>query len=209
LYTACEPRYTGLVTVPVLYDKKQQVIVNNESAEIIRMFNSAFNAFTGNDTDYYPANLRDEIDAINDSVYNCVNNGVYRCGFAKSQAAYDRAFKKLFTALDELEDRLSKRRYLVGNQITEADWRLLTTLLRFDPVYVGHFKCNHKRIADYPNLSNYLRDLYQQPGVAATFRLDHIKRHYYWSHEQINPTRIVPQGPAIDYDAEHDRGRFV
>ena len=207
-YTLADPRYTGIVTVPALWDKKQNTLVNNESSEIIRMFNSAFNAFTDVKIDYYPEALRREIDEINDTVYNNVNNGVYRCGFAKTQAAYERAFDSLFSALDSLEQRLNKQRYLVGNTITEADWRLLPTLLRFDPVYVGHFKCNLRRIADYSNLSNYLRDLYQQPGIAETCYLDHIKYHYYWSHESINPTRIVPKGPALDYTAPHDRQRF-
>jgi len=208
VYTLADPQYSGIVTVPVLWDKKQQTIVNNESSEIIRMFNSAFNAFTDNKTDYYPEALRQEIDEINTQVYNYVNNGVYRCGFARTQRAYERAFDSLFSTLDTLEERLSQQRYLVGNTITEADWRLLPTLLRFDPVYVGHFKCNQRRIADYPNLSNYLRDLYQQPGIAETFNLEHVKRHYYWSHESINPTRIVPKGPEIDYLAPHDRHRF-
>ena len=208
VYTLANPQYTGIVTVPVLWDKKQQTIVNNESSEIIRMFNSEFNAFTDDRADYYPEALRQEIDAINQLVYNNVNNGVYRCGFARTQRAYERAFDSLFSALDTLEERLNQQRYLVGNTITEADWRLLPTLLRFDPVYVGHFKCNQRRIADYPNLSNYLRDLYQHPGIAETFNLDHVKRHYYWSHESINPTRIVPKGPEIDYLAPHDRNRF-
>ncbi|MGD8559696.1 MAG: glutathione S-transferase family protein [Gammaproteobacteria bacterium] len=207
-YTLADPRYSGIVTVPTLWDKKQNTIVNNESAEIIRMLNSEFNAFTDVETDYYPQALREEIDAINTMVYDNVNNGVYRCGFARTQQAYEDAFDSLFGALDTLEDRLGKQRFLVGNAITEADWRLLPTLLRFDPVYVGHFKCNLRRIADYPNLSNYLRDLFQQPGIAETFNLDHIKHHYYWSHESINPTRIVPKGPALNYTAPHDRDRF-
>ena len=208
VYTLADPQYSGIVTVPVLWDKKQQTIVNNESSEIIRMFNSEFNAFTDNKTDYYPDALHEEIDEINKFVYDNINNGVYRCGFARTQSAYNRAFDSLFSALDSLEKRLSQQRYLVGNTITEADWRLLPTLLRFDPVYVGHFKCNLRRIADYPNLSNYLRDLFQQPGIAETFNLEHVKRHYYWSHESINPTRIVPKGPEIDYLAPHDRQRF-
>jgi len=208
VYTRAAPHYSGIVTVPVLWDKQGQTIVNNESSEIIRMLNSAFNAFTDVTTDYYPEALRAEIESINKFVYDNVNNGVYRCGFASTQAAYERAFDALFSALDTLEERLSQQRYLVGNTITEADWRLLPTLLRFDPVYVGHFKCNLRRIADYPNLSNYLRDLYQQPGIAETFNLEHVKYHYYWSHESINPTRIVPKGPALDYMAPHDRNRF-
>ncbi|WP_455207411.1 glutathione S-transferase family protein [Kaarinaea lacus] len=208
VYTKAAPHYSGIVTVPVLWDKQRQTIVNNESSEIIRMLNGAFNAFTDVTTDYYPEALRKDIDSINGFVYENVNNGVYRCGFAGNQAAYERAFDALFAALDTLEQRLSQQRYLVSNTITEADWRLLPTLLRFDPVYVGHFKCNLRRIADYPNLSNYLRDLYQQPGVAETFNLEHVKYHYYWSHESINPTRIVPKGPALNYKAPHDRDRF-
>lgn len=207
-YTLADPNYSGIVTVPTLWDKKQNTIVNNESAEIIRMLNSAFNAFTDVKTDYYPEQLRPEIDAINVPVYNNINNGVYRCGFARTQEAYEQAFDSLFNALDGLEQRLGQQRYLVDNTITEADWRLLPTLLRFDPVYVGHFKCNLRRIADYPNLSNYMRDLYQQPGIADTFNLEHVKHHYYWSHESINPTRIVPKGPELDYTAPHDRDRF-
>ena len=208
VYTLADHQYSGIVTVPVLWDKKQKTIVNNESSEIIRMFNSEFNAFTDVKTDYYPEALRKDINSINNFVYDNINNGVYRCGFARTQKAYEHAFDSLFSALDSLEERLSQQRYLVGNTITEADWRLLPTLLRFDPVYVGHFKCNLKRIADHPNLSNYMRDLYQQPGVAETFNLDHVKRHYYWSHDSINPTRIVPKGPELDYLAPHDRDKF-
>jgi putative glutathione S-transferase len=208
LYTLADPRYSGIVTVPVLWDKQRKTIVNNESSEIIRMFNSAFNDLTGNNEDYYPEALREDIDRINALVYDGINNGVYRCGFASTQEAYEEAFDALFKSLDEVEERLSRYRYLVGNQITEADWRLLPTLLRFDPVYVGHFKCNLRRIADYPQLSNYMRDLYQHPGIAGTFNLAHVKRHYYYSHETINPTRIVPKGPALDYQAPHDRDRF-
>ncbi len=208
VYTLADPQCSGIVTVPVLWDKKQKTIVNNESSEIIRMFNSEFNAFTKVKTDYYPKELRDDIDAINELVYDNVNNGVYRCGFAKTQKAYEHAFDSLFDTLDKLEHRLSRQRYLVGDTITEADWRLLPTLLRFDPVYVGHFKCNLQRIADYPNLSNYLRDLFQEPGISDTFRLDHVKYHYYWSHESINPTRIVPKGPKLNYLEAHDRDRF-
>jgi putative glutathione S-transferase len=172
------------------------------------MFNDAFNALTGNTDDYYPPHLRKDIDAINKVVYDNVNNGVYRTGFATTQAAYEKAFDRLFAALDQLEQRLSQQRYLVGDVITEADWRLFVTLVRFDAVYVGHFKCNLRRIADYPNLSNYLRELYQWPGIARTIHLDHIKRHYYYSHDKINPTRIVPKGPALDFAAPHDRDRF-
>ncbi len=208
VYKLANPDFNGVVTVPVLWDKKQSTIVNNESSEIIRMLNSAFNAYTEVQTDYYPQALRSSIDAVNKDVYDNINNGVYRCGFAKTQRAYDKAFNALFDSLNKLEQRLAEQRYLVGNIITEADWRLLPTLLRFDPVYVGHFKCNLYRIADYPNLSNYMRDLFQQPGVAETFNLDHVKRHYYMSHTDINPTRIVPKGPAIDYLAAHDRDRF-
>jgi putative glutathione S-transferase len=208
IYIKADPAYSGRVTVPVLWDKKEQTIVSNESSEIIRMLNSAFDEWGDASLDFYPKALRGEIDAINALVYPAVNNGVYRAGFATTQGAYEEAFGELFAALDTLEDRLSKQRYLVGDHITEADWRLFTTLVRFDPVYVGHFKCNLRRIADYPNLSNYLRDLYQVPGVAGTVNLNHIKAHYYGSHETINPTRIVPVGPELDYDARHDRGRF-
>lgn len=208
VYTAVDANYTGRVTVPLLWDKKTGTIVNNESAEIIRMLNSQFNEFGDNNIDYYPDKLRHEIDQINAQVYDNVNNGVYKCGFATNQKVYEEAFVALFATLDELEKCLGKRRYLVGKSITEADWRLFTTLVRFDPVYVGHFKCNLRRIADYRNLSNYLRDLYQQSGVAETVNFDHIKRHYYWSHETINPTRIVPKGPEINYSAPHDRDRF-
>ncbi|MDH5445023.1 MAG: glutathione S-transferase family protein [Gammaproteobacteria bacterium] len=208
VYQQARPDYSGIVTVPVLYDKQQQTIVNNESSEIIRMFNTAFNTLTGDTADYYPENLRSDIDKINEFIYHNINNGVYRTGFATSQQAYEKAFDNLFSALDEVESRLGQQRYLTGTQITEADWRLFTTLVRFDPVYVGHFKCNRQRIVDYPNLSNYLRDLYQQPGIAETVFMDHIKRHYYWSHPTINPSRIVPKGPAIDYGLPHDRKRF-
>ena len=207
IYLLADPRFTGRVTVPVLWDKERRTIVNNESAEIIRMLNSAFNAFTDNATDYYPANLRGEIDRINARVYENVNNGVYRTGFATTQEAYEEAFLALFATLDELERTLSQKRYLVG-PLTEADWRLFPTLVRFDPVYVGHFKCNLRRIVDYPNLSNYLRELYQMPGIAETVSIDHIKRHYYGSHRHINPTGIVPLGPELDFSASHDRGRL-
>lgn len=209
VYTAAKSDYTGRVTVPVLWDKHRGTIVSNESSEIIRMFNSAFDGVGAAPGDYYPEALREEIDTINERVYHTVNNGVYRSGFATTQEAYEEAVGPLFESLDWLEDRLSEQRYLTGSAITEADWRLVTTLFRFDPVYVGHFKCNLKRIADYPNLSAYTRDLYQQPGIAETVRLDHIKAHYYGSHEAINPTRIVPMGPEIDYAAPHDRYRFT
>ena len=205
LYIAAKPDYSGIVTVPVLWDKKTSTIVNNESSEIIRIFNHAFNAITGNNSDYYPISLREEIDKINSIIYNDVNNGVYRAGFATTQQAYKKAFDRLFNTLDMLENRLSGQRFLVGNRITEADWRLFTTLLRFDPVYVGHFKCNKRRLADYHHLSNYMRDLYQRPGIAETFNIDHIKRHYYVSHRFINPTGIIPEGPLLNYEQPHTR----
>jgi len=207
VYVAAQPRYTGRVTVPVLWDKRRRTIVSNESSEIIRMFNTAFDAFTDVRTDYYPVQLRAEIDRLNEGVYENVNNGVYRAGFATTQAAYEQAFEALFAALDDIERRLSRQRYLVGDEITEADWRLFTTLVRFDAVYFGHFKCNRRRIVDYPNLSNYVRDLYQAPGVAQTVDFDHIKRHYYASHRTINPTGIVPLGPELDFSMPHDRAR--
>ncbi len=209
VYTQAQSNYTGIVTVPVLWDKQRDTIVNNESSEIIRMFNSAFDEVTGDTSDYYPPALREAIDAINAPVYDDVNNGVYRCGFASAQEAYEHAFDRLFATLDELEARLSRQRYLVGPTLTEADWRLFTTLVRFDAVYYGHFKCNLRRIIDYPNLSNYVRELYQHPGVAATVNMDHIKRHYYTSHETINPNRIVPKGPLLDFAASHDRARLA
>ena len=208
IYRLADPRYTGRVSVPVLWDREQRTIVSNESPEIIRMLNSAFMAFTDDRTDYYPAELRSEIDAVNDEVFSNVNNGVYRCGFASTQDAYEEAFLDLFGTLDRLEQRLSRQRYLAANRITEADWRLFTTLVRFDAVYYTHFKCNLRRIMDYPNLSNYLRELYQVPGVAATVSIDHIKRHYFMSMLQLNPSGIVPLGPALDFEAKHDRGRF-
>ena len=208
VYSAADPGYTGRVTVPVLYDKQTKRIVNNESSEIIRMFNQAFDAIGAKEGDYYPAELRAEIDAVNTRVYETVNNGVYRCGFATSQAAYDEAVTQLFDTLDWLEEKLSRRRFLCGTHSTEADWRLFPTLVRFDPVYVGHFKCNVRRIADYPNLSHYLRDLYQTPGIAQTVNFAHIKQHYYQSQRQVNPTGIVPKGPHVDLTVPHDRGRF-
>jgi glutathionyl-hydroquinone reductase len=208
IYLRADPRYTGRVSVPVLWDKERRTIVNNESAEIIRMLNGAFGRFTNVRTDYYPPPLRAEIDRVNALVYENINNGVYRTGFATSQEAYEEAFRALFGALDEIEQRLSRQRYLAGREITEADWRLFTTLVRFDAVYYSHFKCNLRRIIDYPNLGNYLRDLYQQPGIAATVNMDHIKRHYYGSHRHVNPTGIVPLGPALDFMAPHDRGRL-
>jgi putative glutathione S-transferase len=208
VYTQAQADYTGIVTVPVLWDKQQQTIVNNESSEIIRMFNSAFDQITGNDADYYPAPLRPEIDIINQMVYDSVNDGVYRCGFATTQVAYEESFDRLFAGLDELEQRLAAQRYLVGNRITEADWRLLTTLLRFDPVYYSHFKCNLRRIIDYPNLFGYLCDLYQRPAVIETFDINQVKHHYYTSHDFLNPSGIVPKGPALNYDLPHDRDRL-
>ncbi len=209
VYLKADPHYSGRVTVPVLWDKKQNRMVSNESAEIIRMFNSAFDGITGSHDDYYPAPLRAEIDALNETIYDTVNNGVYKAGFATTQDAYEENVWKLFATLDALEDRLAGRRYLTGETITEADWRLFTTLVRFDAVYVGHFKCNIRHIADYPNLSAYLRDLYQVPGVAETVNLHHIKTHYYRSHLTINPTGIVPAGPALDFAAPHGRERLL
>jgi len=208
VYLRANPTYTGRVTVPVLWDKQKKTIVSNESSEIIRMFNSAFDAFTSVRTDYYPQPLRGAIDEINALVYDNINNGVYRTGFATSQEAYEEGFRALFAALDKVEGILSRQRYLTGPTITEADWRLFTTLIRFDAVYFGHFKCNLRRIDDYPNLSNYLRELYQVPGVAETVSVDHFKRHYYGSHPKVNPTGIVPLGPELHFDAAHDRARF-
>ncbi|MFO7808265.1 glutathione S-transferase family protein [Guyparkeria sp.] len=205
LYTRADPTVSGIVTVPVLWDKQRQTIVNNESSEIIRMFNSAFDDLTGNRDDYYPAELHEAIDEINTTVYENVNNGVYRAGFATAQDAYETAFDRMFETLDELEARLASQRYLVGGRITEADWRLFTTLVRFDAVYVGHFKCNRNRLIDFPNLWAFTRELYQWPGVAETVRLDHIKHHYYVSHDWINPTGIVPRGPTIDFDKPYHR----
>jgi glutathionyl-hydroquinone reductase len=205
LYAHAAPDFDGVVTVPVLYDKARDTIVNNESSEIIRMLNSAFDAFGRADLDLYPDALRADIDAVNDLVYDNINNGVYRAGFATSQSAYEAAFDALFATLDELEARLATQRYLVGGRITEADWRLFTTLVRFDAVYHGHFKCNLRRIVDYPSLWAYTRELYQMPGVAETVRMDHIKLHYYASHTAINPTGIVPNGPALDFLAPHGR----
>lgn len=205
IYTAAKPDMSGRVTVPVLWDKKQNMIVSNESSEIIRMFNSAFDEIGATEGDYYPKALRKEIDAINARVYDTVNNGVYRSGFATTQEAYEEAVVPLFQSLDWLDGILEKNRYLTGDQITEADWRLFTTLIRFDPVYVGHFKCNLKRIADYRNLPGYIRELYQIEGVAETVHMDHIKGHYYESHLTINPTAVVPMGPELDYTAPHGR----
>ncbi|MEH6579329.1 MAG: glutathione S-transferase family protein [Amphritea sp.] len=208
VYSTAMPDYTGRVTVPVLWDKKTHTIVSNESPEIIRMLNSAFDAVGAKEGDFCPPELLAEIDELNEFIYPNINNGVYRAGFATTQEAYDEAVSDVFNALDVLETRLSVRRYLTGSIITEADWRLFTTLVRFDPVYVGHFKCNLRRIVDYPNLWGYLRDLYQVPGIAETVQLDYIKEHYYGSHETINPTRIVPAGPVIDFNEPHNREQF-
>lgn len=208
VYTAAKPDYSGRVTVPVLWDKKQGTIVSNESADIIRMFNSAFDEVGAAEGDYYPEELREDIDAINEVVYHKVNNGVYKAGFATAQEAYEEAVIPLFETLNELEARLDENRYLCGSTITEADWRLFTTLVRFDAVYVGHFKCNIRRIDDYPNLSNYLRELYQVPGISETVEFEAIKRHYYGSHDTINPSYIVPLGPALDFHRKHDRERL-
>jgi len=205
LYQKADKNFNRLVTVPVLWDKLNHTIVNNESSEIIRMMNSSFDEITGNNLDFYPEPLRDEIDAINKKVYRDVNNGVYRCGFATTQKAYERAIIPLFKTLDWLESILDSKRYLTGNTITEADWRLFTTLVRFDAVYVGHFKCNIRRIDDYPCLSNYLRDLYQQPGVSTTVNMEQIKKHYYESHKSVNPSGVVPYGPEIDFNKPHNR----
>jgi glutathionyl-hydroquinone reductase len=206
IYTRADPKFSGRVTVPILWDKVNETIVSNESSEIIRMFNSAFNAITGNTTDYWPEHLRDDIETINSRVYDTVNNGVYKCGFATTQTAYDDAVHPLFDSLDWIEDVLTKNRYLVGDTVTEADWRLFTTLVRFDNVYHLHFKCNRRRITDYPNLWAYTRELYQMQGVAETVKMDHIVRHYHYSHETLNPNRIIPINPNIDFNAPHGRG---
>ncbi|WP_075289708.1 glutathione S-transferase family protein [Pararhizobium arenae] len=208
VYVKADPTYSGRVTVPVLWDKKTNRMVSNESSEIIRMFNSAFDGLKGSTLDLYPQDLRDEIDSLNSRIYDAVNNGVYKAGFATTQEAYEENVTVLFEVLDELETRLSAQRYLTGNRTTEADWRLFTTLVRFDPVYVGHFKCNIRRIADYPNLQNYLRDLYQVEGVAETVNFRHIKEHYYRSHTTINPTGVVPVGPLLDLDGPHGREKI-
>ena len=210
IYTAAQSDYTGRVTVPVLWDKKNNTIVSNESSEIIRMFNSAFDEVGANkDVNFLPEDLRGKIDELNDFIYPNINNGVYKSGFATTQEAYDEAVVDLFKALDTIEARLENNRYLTGDSITEADWRLFTTLIRFDPVYVGHFKCNIRRIVDYPNLWGYTRDLYQVPGVAETVNMDHIKSHYYGSHDTINPTLIVPRGPDIDFMSAHGREKLA
>lgn len=209
VYTAAQADYSGRVTVPVLWDKKTNTIVSNESSEIIRMFNSAFDGIGALPGDYYPEAKREEIDWINERVYHRVNNGVYKSGFATTQDAYEEAVSELFEELDWLDDRLSKQRFLTGSQITEADWRLFTTLVRFDAVYVGHFKCNLRRIDDYPALSDYLRDLYQQPGIADTVNMDHIKTHYYASHDTINPTGVIPAGPVLSFNLPHHREKLA
>lgn len=206
IYTRAQPDVSGRVTVPVLWDKAQNTVVSNESSEIIRMFNAAFDNITGNKADYWPADLRAEMEPVNDRIYNTFNNGVYKCGFATSQTAYDQAAAALFDTLDWLETRLGQTRYLMGERVTEADWRLFPTLVRFDPVYHTHFKCNRKWLRDYPNLWAYTRELYQWPGVAATVNFDHIVRHYHFSHETINPYRIIPINPVIDWLQPHGRG---
>lgn len=208
LYTMTEPQYTGRVTVPVLWDQQRRVIVNNESAEILRILNSAFNRWGNAELDLYPPALRQEIDLINAFVYERVNNGVYKAGLATSQEAYDEAVQALFAVLDELEQRLAAQRYLVGQRLTEADIRLFTTLARFDAVYVGHFKCNLRRLVDYPNLWAYAREIYQLPGIAQSTNFDHIKRHYYTSHPSVNPTGLIPAGPLVNWLAPHDRQRL-
>ncbi|CAH0341461.1 glutathione S-transferase family protein [Rhizobium sp. CECT 9324] len=209
VYTRADTKFSGRVTVPVLWDKQTNTIVSNESADIIRMFNSAFDHLTGSTLDLHPSDLHVEIDTVNARVYDNVNNGVYKSGFATTQEAYESAVHPLFETLDWLEQRLTGQRYLFGNRMTEADWRLFTTLVRFDPVYVGHFKCNIRRIADYPALYGYLRDLYQTPGVAETVEMRHIKHHYYRSHLMINPTGVVPVGPELDLEKSHDREKLA
>lgn len=200
MYTKAKSDYSGRVTIPMLWDRKTNTIVSNESSEILRMFNSEFNDLTGNSDNYYPEELRSEIDQWNEFVYPNINNGVYRTGFATTQEAYEESFNRLFAALDKVEQHLSQSRYLVGDRITEADWRLFTTLIRFDVVYVGHFKCNLKRISEYPNIYHYMKGLYQEPKIKETVNFEHIKRHYYFSQKSINPTQIVPKGPELDLD---------
>lgn len=208
IYSRAKDDITGRVTVPVLWDKQQQTIVSNESSEIIRMFNSAFDDLTGNRTDYWPTPLRDEIEELNSWIYDSVNNGVYRAGFATTQEAYEHNVKDLFASLECIEEILSQNRYLTGTVLTEADWRLFTTLIRFDAVYHGHFKCNLKQLREYPNISGYIRELYQIEGVAQTVDMVHIKQHYYGSHHMINPTQIIPLGPELDFDSPHGRDAF-
>lgn len=208
IYTRHQKDYSGRVTVPVLWDKETNQMVNNESSEIIRMFNQSFNEVTLNHTNFYPDEHLSAIDEINEKVYHNINNGVYKTGFATKQKAYEKEYDKLFKALDDIEAVLSGSRYLIGNVITEADWRLFTTLIRFDAVYHGHFKCNKKRIEDYPNISNYVRELYQWPRIAETVDFEHIKKHYYFSHTMINPNQIIPVGPDIDYLSAHNRNEL-
>ncbi|MEX0366549.1 MAG: glutathione S-transferase family protein [Ruegeria sp.] len=205
VYTKADPAYSGRVTVPILWDTERETIVSNESSEIIRMFNAAFDGITGNTDDYWPEPMRDAIEEVNARIYSTVNNGVYKCGFATSQEAYDAAVHPLFETLDWLEERLSQNRYLMGERVTEADWRLFTTLIRFDPVYHLHFKCNRRRLIDYPNLWAFTRELYQWPGVAQTVNMHHIVRHYHYSHDSINPHRIIPVNPELDYLEPHGR----
>lgn len=205
LYVRAQPHYSGIVTVPVLWDKRREIIVNNESSEIIRMLNDAFIGFANEGCDFYPASLRTTIDEVNAEVYEKVNNGVYRAGFAGSQAAYERAFDDLFSTLDCLEERLCGQPWLAGNQVTEADWRLFTTLVRFDAIYYVHFKCNRQRLIDYPELWDFTRALYQVPGISETIDMDHIKRHYYTSHPELNPRGLIPVGPHIDFSASTRR----
>lgn len=205
IYIKADPQISGRVTVPILWDKKRETVVSNESSEIIRMFNSAFNDVTGNTDDYWPEEMRDAIEEVNGRIYDTLNNGVYRSGFATSQSAYDEAATQLFDTMEWLEQRLSQNRYLMGDRLTEADWRLVPTLFRFDPVYHLHFKCNRKRLIDYPNLWAYARELYQWPGVASTVNFDHIVRHYHYSHESINPHRIIPINPVLDWGQPHGR----
>ena len=206
IYLKADPTISGRVTVPILWDKQQNTIVSNESSEIIRMFNTAFNEITGNTDDYWPEEMRDAIEPVNARIYDTLNNGVYKCGFATSQDAYDAAIDPLFDTLDWLDARLGENRYLMGDTITEADWRLWTTLIRFDMVYHLHFKCNRKRIIDYANIWGFTRELYQWPGVAETVNMAHIVRHYHYSHETINPHRIIPTNPNLDFSAPHHRG---
>ena len=206
IYLRTDPKISGRVTVPILWDKQQNTIVSNESSEIIRMFNAAFNELTDNKLDFYPSKLRVEIDQVNQRIYNSLNNGVYSCGFATTQAAYDAAVAPLFDTLEWLEEHLTDQRYLMGTQLTEADWRLFPTLARFDSVYHTHFKCNRKRIVDYPSLWAYTRELYQKPGISDTVNIQHITRHYHFSHDTINPNRIIPTNPILDWDEPHGRG---
>lgn len=208
VYLLADAKATARVTVPILWDKDKKTIVSNESSEITRMFGEAFDGLGAASGDYYPETKRNEIDRVNETIYSTLNNGVYRCGFARQQEAYDAAFDDLFATLDAIEDALSTQRFLTGDRTTEADWRLFPTLIRFDAVYNIHFKCNRNRLSDFPNLSGYLRDLYQTPGVAETVDMDHIKRHYFGSHESINPNRLVPCGPELDFSQPHDRDRF-